>query len=306
MPLFVDEDLQLLLACLRDKSLTRAARTLDTTVSTLSRRLNRLEEAAGRTLFLRNTDGLAPTSAALAMRPAAEAAERASLDLAAEVAEGDAEVAGEVRLATTRDMADLVILPQLPALLRAHPRLVLTLEVGAALVDLGRREADLAVRIGTAGDDDRMIARRLRATPLSLFAPASLWGDPPPELRGLPWIGLGDDDTPLSRWLRAQTGRPPSLRVPELPLLRAAMLAGIGVAALPDVYGHLTPGLVEVMQLPLVPATPVFLVGHPTARTTPRVRAVWDFLVDLLGGDPAADQQRLRPALERMYGWRYA
>jgi DNA-binding transcriptional LysR family regulator len=310
-PLFLDEDLQLLLAALRSGSLTRAARALDTTVSTVSRRLARLEERLGRALFLRNSDGLVPTPAAVALRASAEAAERAGLELDAAARSVHRAADAVVRLATTHDFAQLVLVPHLPALMAANPGLVLEVDVGPDLVDLGRQEADLALRVGTPGTDDRMLSRRLRDTPFSLFAPASLWSDaagaPRLDPRALPWIDVGPAfaSSPMSTWAVAYFGRPPVLRINDLGLMRQAAQAGLGAAVLPDVYGRVTPGLVEVMTVPELAPVPMFLVGHPASRRLPHVEAVWTFLVGLLGQPAIADLDVLRPALRRAYGWRY-
>lgn len=299
---FVGEDLALLLACLREGSLTRAARTLGTTVSTVSRRLDRLETDVGRSLFHRNPDGLVPTPHADALRPVAEAAERAALDLAAAAAHTDDDVAGTVTVATTHDLAELVVVPSLPELYAAWPKLAVDLQTGPSLVDLGRREADLALRIGTPGSDDRMVVRRLRATPFAVFAADALRDLP---LERLPWIAGGQGEA-WERWAADRTGRGPALRVDELGLVRAAAAAGLGMTVLPDVYGHATPGLMLRHPLPELPPVPLFLVGHPSAvRGLARVRAVWEFLAALLGGEPGDDQRRLRPKLTRAYGWRF-
>ena len=61
------DDLRFLLAAERSGSLSRAARELGVSLSTISRRLRTLEEAIGRPLFVRTPSGLEPTSAALAL-----------------------------------------------------------------------------------------------------------------------------------------------------------------------------------------------------------------------------------------------
>jgi DNA-binding transcriptional LysR family regulator len=289
----VSDDLQLFLGCLREGSLTRVARTLGTTVSTASRRLDRLEERLGRALFLRNSDGLVALPAADKLRDAAEAAERVARDLDASARCVD-DVSGIVTLATTRDLAEFVIIPNLVHLLRRHPRLVVELEVGTPLVDLARREADLALRVGTPGADDRMVARRLRETPLAVYVARSLWTDPPPDPRDLPWIDASRLAGPLSGWGRHLTGRDPALRIEDLGLMQAAAAAGLGLALLPDVYGAAVPSLVEVARPSQIPPSAIYLVAHPSGLATPRVRAVWNFLIEWVGGDADRDREPLR------------
>src|SRR5579872_5612787 len=87
-----------LLAVLDEGSLSGAARTLGLTQPTVGRHVEALETELGAPLFTRSVGGLAPTEAALALRPHAEAM-AAAAEALIRTASGDAEaVRGVVRI----------------------------------------------------------------------------------------------------------------------------------------------------------------------------------------------------------------
>ena len=65
------EDLEVVLAALRHRSLNRSARALRIGQSTASRRLQRLEERLGARIFDRTPEGLLPTDFASQLEPLA-------------------------------------------------------------------------------------------------------------------------------------------------------------------------------------------------------------------------------------------
>jgi DNA-binding transcriptional LysR family regulator len=303
------DDLQHFLACHRGWSATRAARALDTSVSTVVRRLDRLEAELGCALFLRGADGLTPTDAGERMLEAALEAERRVLEAFAS-APADAEApAGEVRLAATADLANHVLLPTFASLLTRHPALSVQLVLGPELSDISRREADIAVRIGDPGATGDLIVRHLRDEPMCVFGAEDYFASQPPDLplSAHRWVALGEglEGTPMARWQAARTaGAPTPLRTNDLTSLRLAAAAGLGLAVLPRMYGLITPRLVELVVPAPPPPVPLFLVTHRATRRSPAVRAVVDHLVDLLVPRPGRDEAGvLRAALAAAYGW---
>ncbi len=92
------DDLKFVLAIANAGSLTKAARSLGVTHSTVSRRLSALEEEIGARLFDRLPEGFTPTTAG---EEAVEAARRMELEVLAldmRIAAKDAELEGPLRL----------------------------------------------------------------------------------------------------------------------------------------------------------------------------------------------------------------
>jgi len=284
---------RLFLAVAREKSLSGASARLGLDVSTVSRRLDRLEEEVGAALFDRTRDGTTPTALAEQMLPHAEEMELAAIRFAAASAAGELEVEGTVRLTVLPGIADTFVAPALPKLFERYPRLIVELDASIGYADLTRHEADLAIRSmrPTSGE---LVALKLitaRSVPLASPAYARELG----RLKSLAdarWIAWGADlaQLPDSLWLRKHAPAvTPVLRTSHFASQLAAARAGLGVtlAARPFAQGT----LVEVAHAkPLeaawaeLPEGSLWLVGHKALRQVPRIAAVWDFVVEAMRG----------------------
>ncbi len=280
-------DVQLFLVLYRSRTLGAAAHTLQVDPSTVSRRLAALEATLDAALFDRGRHGLTPTAAAHDLAPAAEGVE-AGVAQFAYAAEGlERAVEGEVRIACPPDVAEILVLPALQALRQAHPGLRATLIPGEAVVDLTRREADLALRIVRPTRGDLVFKRLLEVRWLLAASPALATGLAPltaVRLADAAWISWGEAlaQTPMGTWLAAHTHHPPALRTDSLATQVSAVSAGLGVGLLPapTIAHH---GLVA-LPLPEPTATPLphndlWLVTHRALRRVPRIRATWDALL---------------------------
>ncbi|MEO0604294.1 MAG: LysR family transcriptional regulator [Myxococcota bacterium] len=148
------DDLTVFLAVIRGGSASRAASALGVGVSTVTRRLDRLEASVRRPLFVRTPDGVRPTDAGLALLPHAEHAERAVLEGLAAVSSIDERPAGRVVVALPTDMVQLIVLPVLSEFTDRFPNLELQFDQGTGLADLTRLEADIAVRVVAPGEGE--------------------------------------------------------------------------------------------------------------------------------------------------------
>lgn len=301
------DDQATFLATLREGSASRAAAALGVSVSTVTRRLARLEARLGEPLFVRTADGMTPTRAAEALQPHAEAAERSILAGQAAVDALDDRPAGKVTLALPVDMVQLVVLPELATFTQAYPDIELVFDQGSGLADLMRREADIAVRVVRPTDGDELVATRLRTEKHGIFAsPAYLAqhdSTDPSTHRWITWH-TGLDHLPESRWLAAHAPDAPRvLRTNSPTSVRLAAAAGVGVAILPRLFGLLTPGLRE-LQLdgaPL-PTFDLWMITHRALRHAPAIDAVWTWFEGRLRRVPDQDDVALlRGDLTRAY-----
>ena len=276
------DDVRLFLAAWQAGSLSDAARALDVGQATMSRRLARLEQLLGHTLFDRTRAGLIPTEAGRTLHPHAVAMS-AEAGAARAALEGlDQEPEGVVRLATAPGIATDLLPPLLPRLMKRAPRLVVELRSDNRALDVLARETDLAIRADGLSSDD-VISRSLGSSTLGVWgAPrlvAALLADPS---RPAPWIQWSPDmaHIPLARWVDGQlAGRPPAMRTNSFLVMRAAAVAGLGLMVLPGLQAK----LVGLERLPLdveLPQGAFSLVMHPSLRRVPRVRAVADFVVE--------------------------
>lgn len=282
------DDVRVLLAVLRARSLLGGARLLGVDKSTASRRLDALEAALGARLFLRTREGLRASPLAERLRVHAEAMEAEARALASlSVASGE-EVAGLVRLATTEALAVRLVQGGLLDLRTTYPGLAIELLGGNRPVDLERGEAELALRVAAPGASSlkaRVIARlgfALYAAPAYLRAR----GVPrtPEQLAGhdllVPSGELGA--LPEARWLSSCKGPRVALRSSSLPALVAAAVLGHGIGCFTRPWGDNEPGLDRVMLLEDIPPRPVWLVVHPDVARTPAVKVVADRVAQLI------------------------
>src|SRR4051812_25226388 len=200
------DDVRLFLALCRARTVGEAGRALGVDSSTVSRRLTALEDALTTTLFDRNHEGISATKAAEDLMPVAEEMEAAMLRFA-HAADGlEREVSGLVRIACPPDVANVIIAPLLRELFALHPALRVEIAPGEAVIDLTRREADLALRTVRPAQGD-LVVTRLTSVRWVLVASTELaesigtlraWAD-------APWVGWGPRLSQIgpAQWLEA-------------------------------------------------------------------------------------------------------
>jgi DNA-binding transcriptional LysR family regulator len=140
------DDLRLFLAVARAESLTAAAPAARADAATLSRRIARLEGATGSRLFAKSPQGYALTDAGRALLAHAEAAEQAIL-AAADRPPGAQGLTGSLRIGAPDGCATF-LLPQVVSDLQGrHPGLDVQILALPRVVNLSKREADLAITV---------------------------------------------------------------------------------------------------------------------------------------------------------------
>lgn len=287
------DDVRLFLALCRARTAGSAAAALGIDTSTVSRRLVALEEAIGSTLFDRGRDGIAATKAAEDLLPIAERIEEAMNGFASAVDGLERDVSGVVRVTSPPDVAEVVLVPVLRELLTKHPGLRIEIDPAEAVLDLSRREADIGLRIMRPTRGDLLVTRLLEmrwvlaATPQVAkdLEKVKSWSQ-------VPWIGWGERLSMVgpARWLTTHVeGADPIARSDSLLVQVALVRAGVGAALLPEPsLSHY--GLEAVTLAPKLresaaawPTNELFLVTHRALRDVPRVRAVWELLVERVG-----------------------
>ncbi len=287
------DDVRFFLALCRARTVTEAAAALGVDASTVSRRLSALEEKLSAALFERGRDGLAATQAAEDLMPVAEEIEQGIARFASEAEALERSVSGPVRVACPPDVAEVIVAPLVPELLSRHPALRVEIDPGESVVDLTRREADIALRTVRPVRGDLVVTRLLTVRWVLVAAPRlarSLgtlrsWAD-------APWVSWGERLSAIApaRWFAAHARDvEPVVRSDSLMLQLALARKGVGVALVPEPSaGHY--GLVPVKIGATLrersgewPSDDLFLVTHRALRQVPRVRAVWDLLVARVG-----------------------
>lgn len=271
-------------------SFTRAAERLETTHTSLSRQIGRLERHLGVRLLNRNSRGLTPTEAgARYYRDCVDILER--MEAAHQRAAGDPDVpSGRLRVSLPQAIGVLGLSQWLPAFRQRHPGIDLDLSCDDRLVDLIQGGFDMAIRISGPLADSDLAARELAVSERVLVAaPRYIAQHGLPrtldELANHHLLTYAGDGPVLS--LTADDGHEASLRTGEhlrvdsIPALHEAVLAGLGIAT----FTRLTvqPALVDGRLLRILPRHHAgqrhYFAIYPHARLlTPKVRAFTDFM----------------------------
>ena len=163
------DDLRIFLAVARDESLSAAGRRLRMDAATVGRRVARLEEGLGAPLFAKSPLGYALTEAGTRLVAFAEEAEQAASQ-ASEALRGRAEgLSGQIRIGAPDGCANF-LLPQVCArIAEANPDLEVQIVALPRMVNLSRREADLAIAVSppSAG---RLVVQKITDYRLHLAA----------------------------------------------------------------------------------------------------------------------------------------
>lgn len=280
------DDTRAFLAVARCGTLSAAASQLNLGIATLSRRIERLETALKLPLFVRQQSGYQLTEDGADLIEKAEALEAAAQAFTSE-ADLQTQMSGHVRLATAENLATELILPALPEFRAQYPELLVEVVTDISTTNLHRRDADLAVRM-VRPERGNVTLRRLGTLGYGLYC------SPDYESRRETTPDLGDYDTdifitwgemqshlPAAQWVeRILRGRTPALTTTSLAAQVAAAKAGLGLAVLPHFIAR-DAGLVCV-DSDIGVDQPIYLVIQTDLARSRRVRALADFLTDLV------------------------
>jgi len=274
-----------LLTLAEQGSVSRAAQQLRLSQPALSRRLLRLEEELGVSLFLRSPRGLRLTAAGERVRAIAERMQGMAREVQEAVQHGHDPVSGVVRISSPEAGLGTEWLPRaLLPLRREHPELKIEISIENQVVDLARGASDIAIR-GLRPTDPALTARRLGRIGWALYA-----SRPYLELRGQPnqLSELSQHDLLLyeqSFNLRQRAwaehlglAERVVLRSTSVDALTVATRAGWGISLLPVAVCSRDAQLVRVLPAAEVGHLQLWLVTHADLRKSPRIRAVFQFL----------------------------
>lgn len=289
-------DLALYAAVVTHGGFSAAARALGAPKSRLSRRVAALEGRLGVRLLERSTRRFKVTEVgedvyrhARAMLSEAEAVEEAAARL-------KAEPQGLVRISCPLGI-DRLLADALPGFLARHPKLSVQVIVSNRRIDLIEEGVDLAVRVRQRLDTDAELqVRIISQTGQMLVASPALvaaLGEPrtPAEIARFPT--LGHTDRPgLDRWSllnaageEVEVAHAPRLSASTFPILRQAVIDGVGLAMLPEYSCReaLADGrLVRVLPEWGSPDGILHMVFTSRRGLLPGVRAMIDFAAEVL------------------------
>ncbi|AJE23705.1 LysR family transcriptional regulator [Azotobacter chroococcum] len=278
------DDTRIFLALCREQTLRGAARALGVDQATVGRRLASLEHALGATLFLRTSRGYSLTAAGEVAMAAALNMESSAAELQRQILGMDDRMSGVVRVTTTDSFAIDVVIPAIARLHKAQPGIEVQLQASTQMLNLSKREADIAVRTLKPENPD-LIVRRVARWSSAIFASADYV-----QARGVPEPGTafaGHDLVLYQPYL--DSGKEVTLGSEPIThgriamtctsglLVRRALINGLGIGEVPLPFGKAA-GLVRLWPARECQLYDIWLVTHKDVRHTARVRVVIDII----------------------------
>ncbi|MBP1805981.1 LysR family transcriptional regulator [Rubellimicrobium aerolatum] len=266
------DDMRVFLGVARARSLSGAAPGLRMDPATVGRRIARLEEALGATLFLKSQQGYALTDLGGRLQARAEEAEEA-MRLAVEEGQGASQgLTGQVRIGAPDGCANF-LLPQVAARIQAgNPGLEIQILALPRVVNLSRREADMAITVSPP-DAGRLTVQKMTDYRLHLAQRR----DAPPvatldDLRGRPVVGYIQDmifDRALDYLGELGLG-PVTLASNSVPVQLQLLRQG-GVGVVHDFALPFAPELRRVLTEEVSLRRAFYLVRHDADRRSERM-----------------------------------
>lgn len=271
-------------------SFTHAGEKLNLSQSAVSRQISGLEDSLGTTLFHRHARGLILTEQGdLLFRTAREMFAKMSM-VQAQLSESKERPSGQLTITTTIGFGSAWLTPKLTHFLTLYPDISVNLILEDGELDLAMREADVAIRMTLPKQAD-LIQRPLMTVHTHLYAspsyvkangtPGSIedldhhklicYGNTHPPYTNINWV--------LDIGKEAKQKRAPAFQVNNIPAMRAAVKAGIGIAALPEFLVQDDTDLVHI--LPEIEGDPIkaYFVYPEELRASKRISVFRDFLL---------------------------
>ncbi|HEY7646922.1 MAG TPA: LysR family transcriptional regulator [Hyphomicrobiales bacterium] len=273
-------------------SFTHAGETLNMSQSAVSRQVSALERELNAPLFHRHARGLVLTEQGeLLYRTAQDVFMKlASAEILLSDSRG--KPTGELRVTTTVALGTLWLTPRLHEFTSLYPDIRLQLILDDSELDLGMREADVAIRFQPPSQND-LIRRKLFVVHSRVYASSDYvkrhgaprrlaeldahriliyGGTVPGYLRRINYLATAGRENGAPRAA--------ALQINNVLGLREAVLRGLGLAVLPDYVAGDDPRLVAVLDHEAsLPEFEVFFVYPEEMKASKRIDVFRDFLV---------------------------
>jgi len=290
-------------------SLSAAARSLPSSLTSVSRQISALEEHFRTRLLLRTTRRLALTDEGRILYERAKAVLGEVKEIEAALTRDRHQPSGRIRVASPSLMGRLLIAPLLAEFLRRYPALSVDLLLVDRAVDMVEEDIHLAIRIGRLRDS-QLVARKLADLRMIVCASPDYLarrGTPRAPADLVHHDCLVFSDAPGSaEWRFADNGKAGRkirisgrLWMNSLDALAAAAKEGAGIVRVPSwqVEADLAAGRLVRLLTDYEPApVPLHVMFQPSRLASPKIRAFADYLVERWRGiDPFGAQPRADP-----------
>jgi DNA-binding transcriptional LysR family regulator len=277
-------DLDTILALVRTGTLAEAGIRLGVDGSTVFRSIQRIERGLSQRLFERSRAGYLASEFAKQLANHGERIE-AELETARSSAQQAPEqVSGIVRITSTDTIMNSLVVPTIKSIHLAHPQLQFELHTGNELVNLTRREADIAIR-ATLKPPQHLVGKQLGVIRVALFAEKnSLLNSLEDAINSnTPWIAPDEalPGHPSVKWRKKHFPKiNPIYSVSSILTVMESVIAGLGVGVIPLFMAAQRQDLKQISE-PLEECnTQLWILTHAESRHLRRVSTVFRGFLD--------------------------
>jgi DNA-binding transcriptional LysR family regulator len=273
-------------------SFTHAGETLGLSQSAVSRQVSALEGDLGAPLFHRHARGLILTEQGETLLQAVHDVSMKLEAVRTRLIDSRDKPSGDLRVTTTLALGANWLASRLGEFTDLYPEVKLQLLLSDDDLDLGMREADMALRLREPMQPD-LIRRRLFTVHFHAYASAEYLkkaGQPRTveDLDRHRLVAFGaptathflyELNSLLTVGREPRNPRIPHLAINNLAAIIRAVEHGVGIAVLPDYCVAPNSGLVRLLPQADMPEMDCFLVYAEEMKNVARVQAFRDFLV---------------------------
>lgn len=290
-------DMEIFVTVVQCGSFSAAGRQIGLSPASVSRSVNALEDKLGAQLLNRTSRSLSLSDVGLLFYQRAEEVLEDVRVMSLEVSREHQSLSGVLRVHSRMLVGELYIAPALREFMERYPKIQVHLTLSNEIIDLVEQNVDIDIRIGKLADSSLIARKLVDARRILCAAPQYLEGRPPIEtpadlsehnclayrtnMGDVAWRFLGADgdleEIAISGSLLTNSG----------PVLKIALLSGMGVALMPEwsVREDLESGrLVRLLPDYRISFTSfengVYAVYSPTRHLPMKARVFIDYLAE--------------------------
>jgi DNA-binding transcriptional LysR family regulator len=272
------DDLRVIRAVGKNGALAPAAEILGVNSSTIARRLSKVEETLGVTLFDRRRTGYATTAEGEELIALAERVELDVVSVARRVSGHVQGHAGDLRITTSDFLLLYFLMPIIASFKANNPSIRVEVTVGNSSLNLARGESDIAVR-ATEKPSENLFGRKVATIAWAPYVGLSNSGSSSPGTNRLydrQWVSYSGKLSGLKAFSFVEERVYQdniAYRTDSVAGAAAAVAAGLGVGYLPCMLGDLSPDLVRVAAVEPELNDELWVLTHPDIRKSGRICA---------------------------------
>ncbi|WP_297197203.1 LysR family transcriptional regulator [uncultured Pluralibacter sp.] len=274
-------DIRIFLAVVRAGNYADAAKQLRISRPTVGRRINALEEALGQKLFQRTGKGLLITAEGESILAFAEKMDETALALNRKMAIYDEKLEGDLKITCSEWFAGYVIPNVLMEFSYMYSNVRVELLTSARMLDLSRREADIAIRNIQFNKPD-IVQRKLMDVEYAVYAKQT-YNFTNSTGKDVNLILMNTDFNHFEdvAWIQKILPEANVMHRSNDRVIHAQLCAaGLGLAVLPTAVGQKISQL-KVIDLGMSPPSQKLWLGyHKDLRNVPRIKAVVSALIN--------------------------